>query len=186
VAALLAEHGAVLIDADAIARAVVEPGTEGFAAVIEAFGDEVLERDGSLDRKALASVVFRDPQARARLEEIVHPLVRRQSDLLTALADDDAVVVHDVPLLAETGRTEPYDVIVVVEAPVRTRIERLLLSRGWDRPSSEARMAAQATDEQRRAIADEVVVNDGDLVALSAQVDALWARLQERAVGGAA
>jgi dephospho-CoA kinase len=183
VADLLAAHGAVVIDADVIARAVVEPGTEGFAQVMDAFGDEVLYHDGSLDRKALAALVFRDPEARAELEAIVHPLVRRQSDLMTALADDDAIVVHDVPLLAETGRTEGYDVIVVVDAPETVRTERLLLSRGWNRASAQARMDAQASREDRLAIADEVIVNDGDLDGLERQVDALWERLQERAVG---
>jgi dephospho-CoA kinase len=183
VAHLLSEHGAVIVDADAIARAVVEPGTEGFASVHEAFGDEVLGADGSLDRRALAALVFRDAEARAELERIVHPLVRRQSDLMTALADDDAIVVHDVPLLAETGRTEAYDLIVVVDAPDDKRIERLRHSRGWDRASSTARMAAQATREDRLALADEVVVNDGDIDHLELQVDQLWLRLQERAVG---
>jgi len=183
---MLAEHGAVIVDADAIARAVVEPGTEGFAQIMDAFGDEVLARDGSLDRKALAALVFRDAEARAELERIVHPLVRRQSDLMTALADDDAVVVHDVPLLAETGRTEAYDVIVVVDASEDVRVERILMSRGWDRASAKARMAAQATREDRLALADEVLTNDGDIAALQGQVDALWARLVERNVSASA
>lgn len=183
VAHLLSEHGAVIVDADAIARAVVEPGTEGFASVHAAFGNEVLGADGSLDRRALAALVFRDAEARAELERIVHPLVRRQSDLMTALADDDAIVVHDVPLLAETGRTEAYDLIVVVDASEDLRIERLRHSRGWDRASSSARMAAQATREDRLALADEIVLNDGDIDHLEDQVDRLWERLQERAVG---
>ncbi len=179
---LLSEHGAVIIDADVIARKVVEPGTEGFTLVHQAFGDEILTHDGSLDRRALAALVFRDVDARHRLEEIVHPLVRRHVDLMTALADDDAIVVHDVPLLVETGRQGDYDVVVVVEAPHELRIERLRSSRGWDRATSEARMRAQASDEARRAAADEVISNDADLDVLSGRVDALWERLSERAL----
>jgi dephospho-CoA kinase len=179
---LLSEHGAVLIDADVIARKVVEPGTEGFTLVHQAFGDEILTHDGSLDRRALAALVFRDVDARHRLEEIVHPLVRRHVDLMTALADDDAIVVHDVPLLVETGRQGDYDVVVVVEAPHELRIERLRSSRGWDRATSEARMRAQASDEARRAAADEVISNDADLDVLAGRVDALWDRLSDRAL----
>jgi dephospho-CoA kinase len=177
----LHELGAVVIDADLIARRVVEPGTEGFAAVHAAFGDEILDHDGSLDRRALAALVFRDVEARSTLESIVHPLVRRQVDLETALADDDAVVVHDVPLLVETGRVGDYDVVVVVDAPDEARIGRLREGRGWDAATSRARMAAQAPREERLAAADEVLSNDGDVDALIAQVDRLWERLSERA-----
>jgi dephospho-CoA kinase len=127
-------------------------------------------------------LVFRDVDARHRLEEIVHPLVRRHVDLMTALADDDAIVVHDVPLLVETGRQGDYDVVVVVEAPHELRIERLRSSRGWDRATSEARMRAQASDEARRAAADEVISNDADLDVLAGRVDALWERLSDRAL----
>ena len=183
VAHMLQERGAVVIDADAIARSVVEPGTDGFNEVLDAFGNEVLDRDGSLDRKALAAVVFRDPQAREQLEQIIHPLVRRQSDLMTALADDDAVVIHDVPLLAETGRAGDYDLIVVVDAPEDQRISRLLVSRGWDTATARSRISAQATREERLAIADEVVGNDGDLPALGKAVDARWEELRRRQVG---
>jgi dephospho-CoA kinase len=178
---MLADHGAVIVDADAIARAVVEPGTPGFQEVLDAFGDEVLYYDGMLDRKALAALVFRDPVARGKLESIIHPLVRQQSDLMTALADDDAIVVHDVPLLAETGRTEAYDVIVVVDAPEDVRIARLLHSKGWDVAAAKDRIAAQSSSAQRLAIADEVVENTGDIAELQIQVDALWERLKQRA-----
>jgi dephospho-CoA kinase len=182
VADLLSDHGAVIIDADVIARKVVEPGTEGFTLVHQAFGDEILTHDGALDRRALAALVFRDVEARRRLEQIVHPLVRRHVDLMTALADDDAIVVHDVPLLVETGRQGDYDVVVVVEAPHDQRIARLRSSRGWDRETSQARMKAQASDEARRTAADEIVTNDGDRDLLAARVDALWERLSERAL----
>jgi len=181
VSQMLADHGAVIVDADAIARAVVEPGTPGFQEVLDAFGDEVLYYDGMLDRKALAALVFRDPVARGKLESIIHPLVRQQSDLMTALADDDAIVVHDVPLLAETGRTEAYDVIVVVDAPEDVRIARLLHSKGWDVAAAKDRIAAQSSSAQRLAIADEVVENTGDIAELQIQVDALWERLKQRA-----
>lgn len=181
VADRLARLGAVLVDADAIARSVVEPGTEGFAAIHEAFGDEIMGLDGSLSRHALAALVFRDPEARAQLEAIVHPRVRRQADLMTALAPDDAVVVHDVPLLVETGRAGDYDIVVVVDAPEADRIARLRVSRGWDEATTRARMAAQAEREERLAVADEVIVNDGDLDHLMTLVDALWERLSERA-----
>jgi dephospho-CoA kinase len=181
VAQRLVDHGAVLVDADAIARAVVEPGTPGFAQVHAAFGDEILGHDGSLDRHALAALVFRDPQARATLEGIVHPLVRQQAELMTARAPADAVVVHDVPLLVETGRAADYDVVVVVDTPESMRIERLRAAKGWDAATSQARMDAQAGREERLSQADEVLVNDGDLETLLAGVDALWERLSERA-----
>lgn len=182
VAYLLSERGAVIIDADVIARKVVEPGTEGFTLVHAAFGDEILTHDGSLDRRALAALVFRDVEARHTLEQIVHPLVRRHVDLMTALADDDAIVVHDVPLLVETGRQGDYDVVVVVEAPLDERIQRLRQGRGWDREASEARMKAQASDSQRREVADEIVMNDGDRDLLADRVAKLWERLSERAL----
>ena len=180
VSGLLADHGAVIVDADAIAHAVVEPGTSGFQQILDVFGDEVLYYDGMLDRKALAALVFRDDVARKQLEGIIHPLVRQQSDLMTALAEDDAIVVHDVPLLAETGRLDPYDVIVVVDAPENVRISRLLQSRGWDASTAQARINAQANREDRLAIADEVIVNTGDISELKDQVDQLWQRLVTR------
>ncbi|MCX6418837.1 MAG: dephospho-CoA kinase [Actinobacteria bacterium] len=180
VSGLLADHGAVIVDGDAIAHAVVEPGTSGFQQILDAFGDEVLYYDGMLDRKALAALVFRDDVARKQLEGIIHPLVRQQSDLMTALADDDAIVVHDVPLLAETGRLDPYDVIVVVDAPADVRISRLLQSRGWDVSTAQARINAQASREDRLAIADDVIVNTGDLGDLKDEVDQLWQRLVTR------
>jgi dephospho-CoA kinase len=176
VAALLAEYGAVIIDADAIAREVVEPGTQGYDAVVARFGPRVVSADGVLDRAALASIVFADKAARADLNGIVHPLVAARSEALMAAAPQDAIVVYDVPLLVETGRGSEFDSVVVVEADEQTRLARLA-ERGVAEPDARARMAAQASDEQRRAIADEVVGNDGDLDTLRGEVRELWRRL---------
>ena len=178
VAERLAAHGAVVVDADRIAREVVEPGTPGLAAVVAEFGPGVLTPDGALDRAAMAAIVFADPARRAALEAIVHPLVAQRSAELFAAAGSDAVVVYDVPLLAETGGAlgREFDAVVVVEAPVETRVARLV-ARGLTEQDARARIAAQATDEQRRAVADHVVTNDGDLAALDAAVDRLWPQL---------
>jgi dephospho-CoA kinase len=173
VSRLLAERGAVVIDADAIAREVVEPGTPGLDAIVAAFGRAVLAADGSLDRPGLAAVVFADPEARRRLDGIVHPLVRVRAGELEAAAPPDAVVVHDVPLLAETGQGSSYDFVVVVEADPEERVARLV-QRGLTAEDARARIAAQATDEQRRAIADVVLDNSGTPDELAAQVDRLW------------
>ena len=173
VSALLAARGAVVIDADRIAREVVEPGTPGLAAVVEAFGADVLRADGSLDRPALAAVVFADPGARKRLDGIVHPLVRARASELAGAAPDDAVVVHDVPLLVETGQAGSYDVVLVVRADPEVRVRRLV-GRGLTEQDARARIAAQATDEQRRAVADVVLDNDGTPDELAAQVERFW------------
>jgi dephospho-CoA kinase len=173
VSALLAERGAVVVDADLIAREVVEPGTPGLAAVVEAFGTDVLAADGSLDRPALAAVVFADPAARRRLDGIVHPLVRARASELEAAAPPGAVVVHDVPLLVETGRAGRFDLVLVVAADVETRVARLV-RRGLTEDDARARIAAQATDEQRRAVADVVLDNSGTPEQLAAQVDRFW------------
>jgi dephospho-CoA kinase len=181
VSGLLAARGAVVIDADRIAREVVEPGTPGLAAVAEAFGEQVLRPDGSLDRAALAAIVFADSAARGRLDGIVHPLVRARSAELAAAVPADAVVVHDVPLLVETGRTGSYDVVLVVQADPEVRVRRLV-RRGLSEGDARARIAAQATDEQRRAVADVVLDNNGTEEELAAQVDRFWAE-RVRAVG---
>jgi len=175
VSALLAEHGATVIDADALAREVVEPGTEGYAAVVARFGDAVVA-DGRLDRPALAKIVFNDEQARADLNAIVHPLVGRRTAELMAAAAPDAIVVYDVPLLVESNMAAGFDRVVIVEAPVELRVQRLQ-GRGMPEPDARARIAAQASDEQRRAVADEIVDNSGTRQQLEAQVDALWQRL---------
>ena len=174
VSRLLVERGAVLIDADRLAREVVEPGTPGLAAVVEAFGQQVLADDGSLDRAGLAAVVFADPEARRRLDDIVHPLVRRRAAELLAAAPEDAVVVQDVPLLVETGQAGSHDLVLVVEADLDTRVRRLV-GRGLSEDDARARIAAQATDEQRRAVADVVLDNSGTVEELEAQVDRFWA-----------
>ena len=173
VSRLLAAHGAVIMDADRIAREVVEPGTPGLGAVVEAFGPQVLAADGSLDRPALAAVVFSDPEARRRLDAIVHPLVRRRTAELVAQAPTGAVVVNDVPLLVETGQASSYDLVVIVEADPETRVARLV-QRGLTEDDARARIAAQATDEQRRAVADVVLDNSGTPEELAAQVDRFW------------
>jgi dephospho-CoA kinase len=174
VSQLLVRRGAVLVDADVLAREVVAVGTPGLAAVVEAFGESVLAADGSLDRPALAAVVFADPEARRRLEGIVHPLVRRRAAELIAAAAPDAVVVQDVPLLVETGQAASYDLVLVVEADLETRVARLV-QRGLTEDDARARIAAQATDEQRRAVADVVLDNSGTLEQLAEQVDRFWA-----------
>lgn len=179
VAALLAGHGAVLIDADAIAREVVRAGTSGFDAVVSRFGPAVVGADGELDRAAVAGIVFADPAARADLNAIVHPLVRQRSAELTAAVSAADVVVYDVPLLVEGDLAGGFDVVVVVEADVDTRLRRLA-RRGLTDADARARMAAQASDEQRRAVAHEVINNDGTRAELRAEVDELWRRLLVR------
>jgi len=175
VSRLLAEHGAIVIDSDVLAREVVEPGTPGLAAVVEAFGPEVLRADGSLDRDRLGVVVFGDVAALRRLNAIVHPLVGARSAEIVAAAPDDAVLVHDIPLLVENKLAPHFDLVLVVEAPVGVRIARLLRDRGMTEEAARARIAAQASDADRRAVADVVLSNDGTLDDLRAAVDKFWA-----------
>ena len=179
VATLLAEHGAVVIDADAIAREVVEPGTPGLEGVVARFGHDVLSADGALDRAALAAIVFNDEQARLDLNAVVHPLIGARTVELMQAAPPEAILVQDIPLLVEGNLAAGFDVVVVVEADVRTRLARLE-ARGLPEADARARMATQATDEQRRAVAHEVVNNDRDLESLRADVDELWRRLEAR------
>ena len=174
VAAELERCGALLVDSDALARLVLEPGTEGLAAVREAFGDRVIAADGSLDRAALASIVFADAGQRERLNRIVHPRVRRMAREIVAQAGPDVVVVQDVPLLVETGQAEAFDLVLVVQAPREERIRRMVEGRGMSVEDAEARIAAQATDEQRASVADVVIVNDGDLERLRELTRAVW------------
>ncbi|MFJ6304845.1 dephospho-CoA kinase [Streptomyces althioticus] len=181
VSRLLVERGAVLIDADRIAREVVEPGTPGLAAVVEAFGEEILAEDGSLDRPRLGALVFSDPEKLGTLNSIVHPLVGARSRELEEAAPEDAVVVHDVPLLTENGLAPLYDVVVVVDASPGTQLDRLVRLRGMSEEDARARMAAQATREQRRAVADVVIDNDVPLDALERRVEEVWADLVRRA-----
>jgi dephospho-CoA kinase len=170
-----AELGALVIDADLVAREVVEPGTDGLAAVVAEFGPEVLDAGGRLDRPALARIVFADEAARGRLNAILHPRIRARVAERIAAAPPGTVVVQDVPLLAETGQAGSFDLVVVVEAPVELRVQRLARDRGMPAEEARARIAAQATDEQRRAIADVVIVNDGTPEDLRARVDEIWA-----------
>ncbi|MGW4545763.1 dephospho-CoA kinase [Streptomyces violaceorubidus] len=181
VSRLLVEHGAVLIDADRIAREVVAPGTPGLAAVVKAFGEDVLAGDGSLDRPKLGSIVFADPEKLAVLNGIVHPLVGERSRALEEAAAEDAVVVHDVPLLTENGLAPLYDLVVVVDADPATQLDRLVRLRGMTEQDARARMAAQATREQRREIADVVVDNDVPLTELRRRVEEVWDELVRRA-----
>lgn len=185
VSALLADKGAVIIDADRIAREVVEPGTPGYDAVVARFGAPVVAADGTLDRAAIAGIVFNDEQALADLNAIVHPLVGQRMAQLMAEAPADSIVVHDVPLLVENNLAPAYDLVVVVLADAETRVQRLA-GRGMPEADARARIAAQADDAARRAVADEILVNDGDRGALAGQVDALWQRLQQRAAAAGA
>jgi dephospho-CoA kinase len=175
-AARFAELGAVVIDADVLAREVVAVGTPGLARVVSRFGPEILRPDGSLDRPALGKLVFGDAAALADLNAIVHPLVAERRAELMAAAGPDAVVVSDVPLLVETGMAGDFDAVVVVEAPLAARLARLA-SRGLAAEEARSRIARQASDEQRRAVATVVLDNSGDRAELERAVDAAWRQL---------
>ncbi len=180
VAARLAQHGAIIIDADQLARDAVAPGSAGLAAVVERFGSAVLDAHGGLDRAALGAIVFTDAQARAALNAIVHPEVHRlYRERLAAIAAEnpDAIVVYDVPLLVEARSAEEFSLVVVVHAPAQTRVDRLVTQRGLDRASARDRVAAQATDAERLAVADVVIDTSGSIESTDEQVDALWQRL---------
>jgi dephospho-CoA kinase len=177
----LAAQGAVVIDADAIAREVVAAGTDGLAEVVEAFGPEILRADGQLDRPRLGDIVFADPALRGKLNAIVHPRVGARMAELERGAGPGAIVVHDVPLIAENGLAGGYDLVVVVDVPPRIQVERLVRYRGMTREQAQARMAAQASREQRLAIAGIVIDNSGSLAELDRQVGDLWAELRRRA-----
>ena len=181
VSAILAELGAVVIDADLIAREVVARGTAGLAAVVAEFGPELLTPEGDLDRPAMGAVVFGDADARKRLEAIIHPLVHARSAELEAEAGDHAVVVHDIPLLAEVGRAGSFDEVIVVDAPVDLQVSRMVADRGWTREDAESRIAAQATREDRLAIATHVIANTGSLADLRTRVQEIHAVLAARA-----
>ncbi|MBD8061288.1 dephospho-CoA kinase [Oceanitalea stevensii] len=174
VARELERLGAVVVDADAIAREVVATGTTGLAAVVAEFGEEVLTADGALDRAALGRVVFADPAARARLEEITHPLIAAETARRVVDLPPGAVVVHDVPLIVERGLADRYDLVAVVGADEDVRLERLVRDRGMSREDALARIGAQATDAERRAVADVWLDNSGSPEELLAQVRRLW------------
>ena len=183
VARMLEERGAVVFDADLLAREAVEPGTPGHTAVIERFGADVLAPGGELDREALASIVFADPSARRDLEQIVHPEVRRLfAEGSEAYLDTDRIVVFSAPLLVESGMHTAFEILVVVSATVATQIERLMRQRGMSEPSIRARIDAQAPLEDKAAAADFLVDNEGSLDELESQVEQLWNDLSTRAV----
>lgn len=175
VAGRLAEHGAVVIDSDRLAREVVEPGTDGLAEVVAAFGTEVLTEDGELDRGALAGKVFNDDAARTRLNGILHPRIAARTAELMAAALRDAVVVHDVPLLVENRLGAGYHLVLVVDAPVDVRVRRVVADRGMSEEDARARIAAQAGEADRRAAADVWLDNGGARDEVLAEVDSLWA-----------
>jgi len=174
VARTLVECGAVLVDADALAREVVEPGTEGLAAVVDAFGPGVLAADGSLDRPALAEVVFADEDKRKVLNSIIHPLVRARAAELAAEVPEDGILVQDIPLLVETGQAGNFDFVLVVEAPAAERLARMVRDRGMEPAAAQARIDAQATAAERAAVADAVLENTGTPQELVGAVQELW------------
>ncbi|MBZ4486525.1 dephospho-CoA kinase [Microbacterium sp. cx-55] len=181
VARRLAEHGAVIVDADALVRDVQAPGSPVLAAIAAEFGTELLGADGALDRAALGAIIFSDDEARHRLNAIVHPAVRAASADRFAqafAADADAVVVYDVPLLVEARVDDPWELIVVAHAPSAVRLERLVTLRGLTRAEAEKRIAAQVDDDARLAVADVVIDTAGSLAETHAQADALWERLR--------
>jgi dephospho-CoA kinase len=177
VSAILRELGAVVIDADALAREVVEKGTPGLAAVVEEFGEELLTPEGDLDRAAMGALVFADESARRRLEAIVHPLVFERIVDLETHAPPGSVVVHDIPLLAESGRADTFDAVIVVDAPPEVQVERMVRDRQWTEDEARARIAAQARPEDRRAIATYVVENTGTLDDLHNEVEKIYGAL---------
>jgi dephospho-CoA kinase len=183
VARLLEERGAVVFDADVLARRAVEPGAPGHDAVVERFGSNVLLPGGALDREALASIVFADPAARRDLEAIVHPEVRRLfAEGCERYDGTDAVVVFGAPLLVETGMHTAFDLLIVVSSPVERQIERLMRDRGMSEAAIRARIAAQLPLEEKAAVADVLIENDGSLEDLERQVDRVWAELRQRAL----
>ncbi|MCD4534840.1 dephospho-CoA kinase [Nocardioides sp. cx-169] len=181
VAAILAQLGAVVIDADKLAREVVERGTPGLTAVVEAFGEALLTPDGDLDRPAMGTLVFGDEAKRRTLEQIVHPLVFERIVALEEAAPEGAVVVHDIPLLAESGRGDTFDAVLVVDVPPETQVERMLRDRGWTREDAQARISSQATREERLAVATHVIDNTGSLEDLRLRVEEVYAGLTDAA-----
>jgi dephospho-CoA kinase len=178
VAAMLVARGAVVVDADRIARQVVEPGTPALAQLVERFGADILAADGSLDRAALAAKAFVTDDDRKDLEAITHPAIGEEFLRQVAAAGEDAIVVHDVPLLVESKRGLEYAAVIVVETPREVRLDRLE-RRGIPRDDAERRMALQASDEERRAVATFLVDNSGDVAALEAQIDKIWTELEQ-------
>lgn len=177
VSVMLADLGAVVIDADLLAREVVEPGTDGLAEIVTAFGPGVLTAEGTLDRPAVGTLVFADEAKRRTLESIIHPRVRERGAELEAGAPTGAVIVHDIPLLAETGQADRFDAVVVVDVPVEVQRDRMVRLRGMSPADADARIAAQATREQRLAVATHVIDNTGTIEQLRARVADVYAEL---------
>lgn len=180
VGAILADQGALVIDADTLAREVVAPGTPGLADILVAFGPGVVGADGGLDRTAMAQRVFADPAARQQVEAIIHPRVRARADEIESQAADDAIVVHDIPLLVETGQAGRFDAVIVVDCPREVQVERLTRHRRMSRSEAQSRIAAQASREERLAVADHVIDNSGSLKQLRTVVDRLWGALNDQ------
>jgi len=183
VASRLAERGAIVVDADALAREVVEPGSPALAQIAKKFGPKVIAADGSLNRAALGALIFPSPKKRAALNAITHPAVAARSHELfaaAAAADPDAIVIYDVPLLVDAGRADEFDMIVVVNASTATRVSRMIEHRGMTRDEALHRINSQATDTERLAIADVVIDANGTLEETLQQADALWEKLSSR------
>lgn len=176
----MARHGAVIIDADQLARQAVAPGSEGLAEIVEHFGEGILTEEGRLDRAALGERVFGDETAREQLNSIVHPRVRAEAARQREFVADGSVVVEDIPLLIETGQQDRFDVVVVVQAPHEERVRRMVEDRGMSREEAESRVRAQASDKERAAAADVVLDNSGSPEELVRQVDDLWETLSNR------
>nr|WP_255697991.1 dephospho-CoA kinase [Tessaracoccus sp. ZS01] len=177
----LEARGAVIIDSDLLAREVVQPGTPGLAAVVERFGEDILTPEGMLDRPRLGRLIFADDAAREDLNAIVHPLVRARSAEMEQKAPADAVVVHVIPLLVETGQQDLFDEVVVVDVPVNTQILRLMHRNNLSRDEAYQRIMAQASRVERRAAATQVIDNDGDQASTVRQVEQLWEKLSNSA-----
>jgi dephospho-CoA kinase len=178
VAQMLARRGAIIVDADQVARQIVEPGEPALAEIAEEFGDGVIQQDGTLDRPALAELAFTDPARLARLNEITHPRIAERTQQLFDAAPSGSVLVYDMPLLIENGLTAGWDLVVVVDAPDEVRVQRLTEYRGLPEDDVRARMASQASREDRNSAADVVLDNSGDRAALKVQVEALWEGLR--------
>jgi dephospho-CoA kinase len=183
VSAILADLGAVVVDADRLAREVVARGTPGLAEVLAAFGPSVLTEDGELDRVAMGAIVFADESRRRALEGIIHPLVRARAAELEAAAPPGAIVVHDIPLLAETGQGSRFDAVVVVDVPTEVQVQRMIDTRAMSREDAEARVAAQATREERLAIATHIIENTGTREDLRVRVTEVFDHLTRLADG---
>lgn len=181
VSAILRELGAVVIDADQLARDVVAKGTPGLAKVVEAFGSEILTPTGEMDRPKVGEIVFADEEKRRVLEGIIHPLVFERTVALEESAPEDAVVVHDIPLLAESGRAEGFDAVIVVHSPREVQVDRMVRDRGWEVDHAHARIDAQASHDERAAIATHVIDNTGSLAELRARVHEVYDDLRSSA-----